>query len=70
MRTLPNPFASLIVYLKLVASLLGTLLQTLLTNIAILPRENALSAFLTALPHNVLSDVCTGIAKVSIKGVF
>ena len=48
--TLPPPP---ITHLKFVATLPGTLLKAILTNIAILFRKNALSAFLAALPLNV-----------------
>ena len=51
------------------ATLLDTRLQALLTNVAILSKKKTLSAFLTALLHNV-SDVCLGIDKVNMKGVF
>ena len=54
-RAPPSPFASPIVRLKLAASLLSTLLQALLTNVAILSKTNARSAFLTALPRIVLT---------------
>ena len=48
-RAPPTPFASPVVHLKVVASLLGAFLKALLANIAILFR-NALSALLASLP--------------------
>ena len=63
-----RPSHSPIVHLKLVATLLGTLLHALLINVTILSKK-CTSAFLTALPRNVcsVSDVCTRIDKVSMK---
>ena len=69
MRAPRTPLGPPVAHSELVASLLDTLLQALLTNIETLPRKNILSVFLTALPCNV-SDICTGIDKETIKGVF
>ena len=58
-----------IAHLILVATLPGTLLKALLTNIAILFRKMHFQHFSLHFLSMCVSDICTGVDKVSMKGV-
>ena len=69
-RAPPTPLASPVVHLKLVATLLGALLKALLATIAILLEKMHFRHCSLHFPSMWVSDVCNGIDKVSMEGVY
>ena len=65
-----HSLASPVVHLKLVATLLGALLKTLLANIAILLEKMRFRHFSLHFLSMCIFDVCNGIDKVSMEGVY
>ena len=65
--TLPPPP---ITHLKFVATLPGTLLKAILTNIAILFRKKCTFSISRCTSSQCVSDIYTSVDKVSMKGIY